>query len=80
MSDADRESLAALILGVAGLSVLPLLASVPAVYLGRRAQRTSRETGASIRVARIATALGWLGIVLGTLAVIVALTIVGGDV
>jgi hypothetical protein len=80
MEDADRDALAGVILGVVGLFVLPLVASVPAVYFGRRARGSALADGRSTSLATVAVVLGWLGIALGVLALLGLLLVVGGDV
>jgi hypothetical protein len=78
MGDSDRDALAAAALGVAGLTILPFLASIPAVYLGRRAKRAAQAAGTSTSLATVGLLLGWVGVILGVLAALVlALVVVG---
>jgi hypothetical protein len=70
-------AIASLVLGIAGLTVLPLLASVLAVILGYVARREIREhegevSGDGVALAGIVT--GWIGIGLAVLGVV----LVGG--
>jgi hypothetical protein len=70
-------AIASLVLGIAGLTILPLLASVLAVILGYVARREIREhagevSGDGVALAGIVT--GWIGIGLAVLGVV----LVGG--
>ena len=71
-------AIASLVLGIAGFFVIPLIPSVLAVVFGRRAKDEIR-TNSSIGGDGLATAgvvLGWIGIALCALGVVILLLIV----
>lgn len=66
------NAITALVLGILGLTLLPLVLSIPAIVVGRQAQRAAaaepwRYTPDS---ARIAVILGWIGVAVGGLALL----------
>lgn len=64
---------ASLVLGIVGLVICPLVASVPAIVLGRRARREiaehPNELGGDSQ-ARWGIGLGWVGVAFGVLALL----------
>jgi uncharacterized protein DUF4190 len=72
------KALAALICGVVGLFLIPLLAPIAAIVLGRSAQREMREARGGLAgwgMAQAGIVMGWIGIAIA--GAIVALAIAG---
>lgn len=76
----SQRATVALILGVAGLITIPIVFSVAAIVVGTRALRDIEATpglGGATR-ARLGRALGWFGIAVMAIIVIVGLAVGGG--
>jgi hypothetical protein len=66
-------AIASLILGIVGLFAIPLITSIAAIFLGRRAQREIAENpGLSGEgLAKAGVVLGWIGVALMVAGIIV---------
>lgn len=66
-------AIASLVLGVVGLFAIPLITSVAAIFLGRRAQREIAENpGLSGEgLAKAGVILGWIGVVLMVAGIVI---------
>jgi len=66
-------AIASLVLGIVGLFVIPLITSIAAIFLGRRAQREIAENpGLSGEgLAKAGVVLGWIGVALMVAGIIV---------
>lgn len=74
---------ASLVLGIVGLVMCPLIASVPAIILGRNAKREIRAHPHELSGESQATwgiALGWIGVVLSLLGILIFLLAAGAVV
>lgn len=72
----DGNAVASLILGILGITVIPLICSILAVILGRASIRDAHKRGE--RRSAMATAgviLGWIGV---AVPVVLAILLVGG--
>jgi hypothetical protein len=72
------KALASLICGVVGLFLIPLLAPIAAILLGRAAQREMREAHGGLAgwgMAQAGIVMGWIGVAIA--AAIAALVLAG---
>jgi hypothetical protein len=78
VSQSSGKAVAALVLGIAGFVVFPVVCSVLAIVLGRQAKHEiaadPRLTGAGM--ANAGEVLGWIGLVLTALALLFFITVV----
>jgi hypothetical protein len=64
----EGSAITALVLGIAGIFVLPLILSIPAVVVGKKAQKKIDASGGALGGAELAKAgviCGWIGTALG---------------
>ena len=79
--ESNGKAITALVLGICGILVCPVLLSIPALILGYQARGEidgsgGRQSGRGMAVAGIV--LGWIGVVLGVLGIIfVVLAVLG---
>jgi hypothetical protein len=74
----DPLAIWSLVLGIAGLVACPLVPSIIAIILGGKSKRKIAESGGTLTgesMAKVGVILGWIGIALGILAIIVAVLI-----
>lgn len=68
----STTAIISLVSGILGLTLLPFVGSIVAVITGPMAKREIRESGGALGGEGIATAgiiIGWIGIILGILAI-----------
>lgn len=69
----ESSAIVALVLGIAGLFVLPLIFSIPAIIVGKNAQRKIDASGGTLGGAELAKAgviCGWIGTGLALLGLV----------
>jgi len=69
----ESSAIVALVLGIGGIFVIPVLLSIPAIVVGKSAQRKIDESGGTLVGAELAKAgviTGWIGLGLGLLILI----------
>jgi hypothetical protein len=69
----EGSAITALVLGIAGIFVLPLFLSIPAIIVGKNAQKKIDASGGSLggtEMAKAAVVCGWIGTAIGILFVI----------
>ncbi|MDR1152491.1 MAG: DUF4190 domain-containing protein [Bifidobacteriaceae bacterium] len=70
-SEENGTGTAAMILGILGLTVLPLIGSIVAIVLGNKGRRAADEGRATNRSSSVAgIIMGWVGIGLGILTIV----------
>ena len=71
----DGQAIAALVLGIVGLTMCPFVPSIIAVIIGRQAkERLAYDpTLQGEELARVGVILGWIGIALGAVGVLFAI-------
>lgn len=72
---AEGTAVAALVLGILGIIACPVVLSIPAVIVGNQARAKIREdpTLAGDSMARAGIILGWIGIGLAALGIVIAI-------
>ena len=74
----NTMAIVSLIAGIAGLTVVPFIASVVAVITGHMARRQIAETGdEGGGLATAGLVMGWIGVVLGVLLIVAAVLFFG---
>ena len=80
----EGSAITALVLGIAGIFVLPLILSIPAIVVGKKAQSKIEASGGTLGGAELAKAgviCGWIGTGLGILflvgIIVIAIASVG---
>ena len=77
----ESSAIVSLVLGIAGIFVLPLILSVPAIIVGKSAQRKIAASGDTLGGAELAKAgvvTGWIGVGLAVLGMIIFVIFVLG--
>ena len=71
----DGQAIAALVLGIVGLTMCPFVPSIIAVILGRQAKGRLADdpTLQGEELARVGVILGWIGIALGGIGLLFAI-------
>lgn len=75
----ESSAIVALVLGIAGLFVLPVILSIPAVIVGKSAEKKIQSSGGTLGGSELAKAgviCGWIGIALGILGIIAVIVVV----
>ncbi len=75
----EGSAITAIVLGIAGIIVLPLFLSIPAIIVGKNAQKKIDASGGTLggtELAKAAVVCGWIGTALGSLFVIAFIVIV----
>lgn len=80
--ESNGKAITALVLGICGLVLCPVLLSIPALILGYQARGEidgsgGRQSGRGMAVAGIV--LGWIGIALGVIGLIGVLLVLSGS-
>ena len=72
------SAIASLVLGIVGLFAIPLICSIAAIFLGRRAQREIAESPevSGEGLAKAGVILGWIGVALMLIGLVVGLIVV----
>lgn len=76
----DSSAIVSLVLGIAGLFVMPLILSIPAIIVGRKSERNIAASGGALKGAELAKAgivTGWIGVGLAALGIVVGVIFAG---
>lgn len=74
----DSSAIISLVLGIAGIFVLPLILSIPAIIIGKKSEQTIAESGGTLSGAELAKAgiiTGWIGVGLAAAGIVVAILV-----
>lgn len=69
----EGSAITAIVLGIAGIIVLPLILSIPAIIVGKNAQKKIDASGGTLggaELAKAAVVCGWIGTAIGLLFVV----------
>lgn len=69
----EGSAITAIVLGIAGIIVLPLILSIPAIIVGKNAQKKIDASGGALggtELAKAAVVCGWIGTAIGLLFVV----------
>lgn len=74
----EGSAITAIVLGIAGIIVLPLILSIPAIIVGKNAQKKIDASGGTLggtELAKAAVVCGWIGTAIGLLFVVALIVI-----
>lgn len=77
----DSSAITSMVLGIAGLVVIPVILSIPAVIIGKQSEKKIAASGGTLKgaeFAKVGIVCGWIGIALGIVLIVVGLIAIMG--